>query len=147
MAADATYVPKIQERNGGDLLAVASGGTLDIESGGKLTFAGVDQTAALALAPAAVAAGYKIARGVAAVTNAGSGIATVVTGLATVVAIIATMVDDPTTTCEMVTASIGDQAGAPAAGSVYLKGWKTLGGTPAAMTTTTVNVNWIAIGT
>src|SRR5258707_13889849 len=39
--------------------------------------------------PKAVAAGYRIARGVAAVTAAGSGIATVVTGLTTVVAITA----------------------------------------------------------
>jgi hypothetical protein len=94
-----------------------------------------------------VAAGYKVARGVVAVTNAHSGIETVVTGLATVVAVIATMADDPTVTCESVTASIGDQAGTPAAGSIFVKGWKTLGGTPAAMTTTSVNVNWVAIGT
>lgn len=94
-----------------------------------------------------VASGYKVARGVAAVTSAASGVATVVTGLATVVSVQATMQDDPTTTCEMVTASIGDQAGTPAAGSILLKGWKTLGGTPVAMTTTSVSVNWTAVGT
>lgn len=147
MAADQSYQVKIQERQGGDELHVASGGTLEIETGGKLSFNGVDQTAALALAPSAVAAGYKIARGVVAITNAHSGIETVVSGLATVVAVVISMEDDPTTTCEMVTASIGDQAGAPAAGSFYAKGWKTLGGTPAAMTTTTVNARWLAIGT
>jgi len=36
MTADATYGPKIQHRDGGDTLAVASGGTLVIESGGTL---------------------------------------------------------------------------------------------------------------
>lgn len=44
MSADITYGPKIQEREGGDLLAVASGGVLDIESGGALKFGGVDLT-------------------------------------------------------------------------------------------------------
>lgn len=139
--------PAISKSNNGDKLSVASGGVVNIEAGGALQFAGVDQTAALATAAAAVAAGYKIARGVVAVTNAHSGVETVVTGLATVVAVVATMADDPTTTCEQVTASIGDQAGTPAAGSILVKGWKTLGGTPVAMTTTTVNVNWVAIGT
>lgn len=94
-----------------------------------------------------VASGYKLARGVVAVTNAHSGIETVVTGLATVVACQATMADDPTTTAESVTCSIGDQAGSPAAGSIYVKGWKTLGATPAASTTTSVNTNWSATGT
>jgi len=97
--------------------------------------------------PVAVGAGYKIARGVAAVTAAGTGVATVVTGLTTVVAIVVTMQDDPTTTCESMTATIGDQTSAPVAGSVYIKGWKTFGGTPVPMTTTSVSVNWFAIGT
>lgn len=34
MAADPTYLPKIQHRDGGDTLVVASGGVLDIETGG-----------------------------------------------------------------------------------------------------------------
>jgi len=42
---------------------------------------------------------------------------------------------------------VGDQAGAPAAGSILLKTWKTLGGTPAAATTFSKKVNWIAVGT
>lgn len=93
-----------------------------------------------------VGTGYKVARGVAAITNAGSGVATVVTGLTTVVAVVAQLATDLTTTCEAVTATIGDQAGSPAAGSIILKGWKTLGGTPVAMTTTTVDCNWVAFG-
>lgn len=36
MAADLTYNTKIQERNGGDLLVVASGGVLEVESGGTI---------------------------------------------------------------------------------------------------------------
>ncbi len=47
MTADVTYNTKIQQRNGGDLLACASGGTIDIESGGILSIAGVDKTAKL----------------------------------------------------------------------------------------------------
>lgn len=134
--------PAIVKSNNGDTLTVGTGGVLNI-AGGALQLNGADVGAAIV----GVAAGYKTARGVAAVTNAASGVATVVTGLATVVAVIATMADDPTTTCEEVTATIGDQVGAPAAGSIIIKGWKTLGGTPVAMTTTTVNVNWLAIGT
>src|SRR5436309_949566 len=109
---DTTYVPKIQERNNGDLLAVASGGVLDIEPGGALKINGTDMTAAIAALPPAtnyaigVAASYKVARGVVAVTNAHSGIETVVTGLTTVVAAVACMEDDPTTTCESVTCTI-----------------------------------------
>ena len=49
-----------------------------------------------------------------------------------------------------VTCSIGDQAGAPAAGSILIKSWKPTANndvTPIAATTFTKNVNWIAIGT
>ena len=47
-------------------------------------------------------------------------------------------------------AQIGDQAGAPAAGSIIIKTWQNTGGadpTPAAATTFGKKVNWIAIGT
>ena len=147
MAADATYTPKIQHRDGGDLLAVASGGSIDIESGGALKIAATDVTAILATAPAAVAAGYKIARGVHTTVAASD---TVVTGLATVVAIIATLGSDPVAGAQFITATIGDQAGAPAAGSVYIKSWKaTATGDTALIAGTTFSklVNWIAIGT
>jgi len=56
------------------------GGILNIYSGGQLQIAGVNRTAALATAPAAVAAGYKIARGETAL--GGSNPTAVVTGLA-----------------------------------------------------------------
>lgn len=95
------------------------------------------------LAVSGIAAGYKIARGQAAAVTGSS---TVATGLTTVVAAVANMDDDPVVDPEFATASIGDQAGSPAAGSIILKTWKTLGGTPVAGTVAK-KVNWIAIGT
>jgi hypothetical protein len=93
-----------------------------------------------------VAAGYKMARGVATITGSG----TVVTGLATAVAVVAMMQADASLTNGIsVTGTIGDQAGAPAAGSVILKVWKPTGSgdvTPIA-SAAAVAVNWIAIGT
>lgn len=38
---DATYQPKVYKKDGGDTLVVASGGAVEIESGGSLTVAGV----------------------------------------------------------------------------------------------------------
>ena len=47
------------------------------------------------------------------------------------------------------TASIGDQAGSPAAGSILIKTWKSTDGdaTLIAATTFSMKVNWIAFGT
>lgn len=70
--------------NQGALWSIRSGGVLNIETGGALKFNSVDQTAALATAPAGVAAGYKIARGETAL--GGSNPTGVATGLTTVVA-------------------------------------------------------------
>jgi len=142
-----SYQTKVRREQGGDKLAVASGGTLDIESGGAFKIAGTDRTSALATAAAAVAAGYKIARGQHTTVAASD---TVVTGLATVVAVVATLDSDPVDDPFMCSASIGDQSGAPAAGSVLIKTWKNTGGTdptPLAATTFSKKVNWIAIGT
>jgi len=147
MSADSTYGPKVQRRQGGDALAIASGGEVDFESGSALKIAGTDRTAALSTAPAAVAAGYKVARGQHTTVAASD---TVVTGLATVVAVVACLDSDPVDDPFMVTALIGDQAGTPAAGSILIKTWKNTGGTdptPAAATTFSKKVNWIAIGT
>jgi predicted RecA/RadA family phage recombinase len=74
---------------------------------------------------------------------------TVVTGLATVIGVVASLDSDPGDDPEWVSATIGDQAGAPAAGSVIIKTWKNTGGndpTPAAATTFAKKVNWIAWG-
>lgn len=107
----------------------------------------VDQKAALNLALAGVAAGYKIARGQATTSTASD---TVVTGLATVVAAVANLEDAPVIGCDRAQAVIGDQAGTPAAGSILIKTFKptaTGDATPVAATTTSKKVNWIAIGT
>jgi len=48
------------------------------------------------------------------------------------------------------TCTVGDQAGAPASGSIRIKSWKpTAVGdvTPVVATSTFANVSWIAIGT
>jgi len=74
---------------------------------------------------------------------------TVVTGLAQVFGVVACLDADPVDDPFMVTASIGDQAGTPAAGSIYLKTWKNTGGTdptPAAATTFSKKINWMAWG-
>jgi hypothetical protein len=120
------------------------GGILNVYGNGQLQIAGVNRTPALSTAPAAVAAGYKIARGQA---TTGSPSDTIVTGLSTVVSVTCQMDDAPTTDPEIATCSIGDQAGSPAAGSILLRTWKTLGGTPAAATTFSKKVNWVAVGT
>lgn len=75
---------------------------------------------------------------------------TIVTGLATVTSVVVSMEADPGDDPFMCSAQIGDQAGAPAAGSFYLKTWKNTGGTdptPLAATTFSKKVNWIARGT
>lgn len=71
---------------------------------------------------------------------------TVVTGLNHVVSVVASLEDAPVTGCETAGGAIGDQAGSPAAGSVLIKTWMTLGGTPAAATTFGKKVNWVALG-
>jgi Uncharacterized conserved protein (DUF2190) len=74
---------------------------------------------------------------------------TVVTGLTKVVAAVASLDSDPGDDPMLATASIGDQAGAPASGSILIKTWKNTGGTdptPVAATTFAKKVNWIAVG-
>lgn len=95
---------------------------------------------------AGVAAGYKVARGVHTTVAASD---TVVTGLTTVVAVVVSLGSDPGDNPFLVSATIGDQAGAPAAGSILIKSWKHDGTdpTPTAATTFSKAVNWIAIGT
>lgn len=91
----------------------------------------------------------RIARGQLSTVSASD---TVVTGLALVVTVVACLDSTPTTGCSWASASIGDQAGTPAAGSILVQTWKptTAGaaGNPdvIAATTFTKKVNWIAIG-
>jgi hypothetical protein len=90
---------------------------------------------------------FKIARGQQTTVAAAD---TIVTGLALVVSVVASMDDDPVDDPFMCSVTKGDQAGAPAAGSIILKTWKNTGGTdptPVAAGTFGKKVNWIAIGT
>ena len=136
-------VPNYTEQGGARTVI---GGELDIVAGGALKVAGTDRTAALASAPAAVAAGYKVARGQHTTVDEND---TVVTGLATVVSVVAGLDDDPVDGCMHVTASIGDQNGAPAAGSILIKTWKSTDADASLVAASTFGkkVNWIAIGT
>lgn len=117
----------------------------NIHLNGASLFNGSEQD--IKTAPAAVAAGYKIARGQHTTVAASD---TVVTGLATVVSVVASFDSDPGDDPMLVSASIGDQAGTPAAGSILIKTWQNTSGTdptPTAAGTFSKKVNWIAIGT
>ncbi len=141
----------IRSKQGGSALEVASGGSFDFLAGALVEFAGVDKRAALAAAVATpvagVAAGYKIARGVITPTD---GTDTVVTGLTTVVAAVAMLVATPILTHMWSSATIGNQSGAPAAGSINLVHRSPAGSgdvTPQDAASTFVDVAWIAVGT
>ena len=129
---------------------ILSGGDIDVVSGGNLKLAGtaLTKTAAEINALAiGVAAGYKIARGTITPT---AGTETIETGLTTVVAAVASLKGAPTLTHMFVVADIGDQAGAPVAGSIYIKSYKPTAAadvTPLAATTPWSAVDWIAVGT
>lgn len=109
---------------------------------------GVTKTAAeINLLVAGQAAGFKLARGQSVIAGAET---LVNTGLTTVVAAVAVLDDDPGLDPLFVTCTIGDQAGAPAAGNIIIKAWKATAAndcTPIAATTFNKKVNWIAIGT
>lgn len=147
MAVDPTYNTKNYEKQGGDEWDV--GGTLDILTGGALKIAGVDMTAAIAALPPSTnyavgtTAGVKIAAGVHLQVAQSD---TVATGMTTVVGVCVTFRDAPTAKQQYVYASIGDQAGAPVAGSFLLN---TLKSTLAVADDLTDNIhfNWVAVGT
>src|SRR4051812_19383288 len=84
--------------------------------------------------------GYRVASGQLTTATASD---TVVTGLTTVLSCVACMDDAPIVATEVASASKGDQAGTPAAGSILVQTWKTMGGTPVAATTFSLKVNWI----
>lgn len=97
--------------------------------------------------PGASGLGYRLARGQSATVTASD---TIVTGLNTLVSVVASFDDNIGDNPEWVTASIGDQAGTPAAGSFLLKTWQNTSGsdpTPVAASTFNKKVNWIAVGT
>lgn len=119
-------------------LGRASAKTLNVE--GQLSVGGqpLPDTSQLTALVQGVAAGYKVARGVSAVT----GTLAVASGLATIVAVVATLKDDVSIAANEVSAT---WTGA----NITLKVWKpTATGdcTPIAATVAK-NVSWIAIGT
>lgn len=116
-----------------------SGGMLYRNSGTKASSVWVPLAGGTATGP-------RFASGVASITGTG----TVITGLNTVIAVVATSQTDlDGTTHAGVSATIGDQAGTPAAGSVILKSWKATSTSVTTLVadTTACNVNWMAIGT
>jgi hypothetical protein len=141
MAADTSYQGVVQIRQDGNL-AVPSGKSIDIESGGALKIGGVDQTAALATAPGAVAAGYKIARGETALDGANP--TPVTTGLTTIVAAVCTLKGTaaPGLGTSVVTYST-------TGGTLNLYGWKVTGAGDATLIASagTETVGWICVGT
>jgi hypothetical protein len=95
---------------------------------------------------AGVAASYKLARGAVVPTTAAH---TVVTGLTTVVAAVVSFKGPQTLTHMFVAATIGDQAGAPAAGSIVITSLKPTGVadvSPIDASTPWSAIDWIAVG-
>lgn len=78
----------------------------------------------------------------------GSASDTVDTGLKKVLYAVASLDDDPVDGCMDATASVGDQAGTPAAGSILIKTWKSTDGDASYVGATTASkkVNFIAVG-
>jgi hypothetical protein len=124
----------------GALWSIRTGGVLNIESGGALQIAGSDRTSALATAPSAVAAGYKIARGEVALD--GSNPTPVATGLTTIVAC--------TVSAKKTTAPASEELTYnTSSGTLDIYAWQP---TNASVTTkvasaSTATVGWICIGT
>ncbi len=90
--------------------------------------------------------GKKVAFGT---TTPTDGNITVATGLSNVDSVVASFDGDPVITCLYCHATVGDQAGSPAAGSVNIiteKPTAVDNATPIAATTPFVDVNWIAVG-
>lgn len=101
---------------------------------------------ALANVVGSTVSGLRVAVGVLTTASASD---TVVTGLTTVTACFATFSTDPADANIQCSATIGDQAGTPAAGSILVKTWKTADGadvTPVAASTFSKLVNWMAVG-
>lgn len=146
MAADSTFQGTGLQRRPDGTTAVPSGGSLDIESGGALKIAGTDKTSALAAAVAApaagAAAGYRIARGEAALD--GSNPTSIAHGLTTVIAFVATLKGTaaPGLGTSVLTANINGA-------NVDVYAWKPTGAgdTTLVASTGTESFYWVAIGT
>jgi len=121
--------------------------TLDITAP-KIGGVAITPTAAkINLLVQGVASGYKMAYGTAVV---GAASADIVTGLTTVIGAVVSLVGDPSATHAMSTCTVGNQTGAPVAGSIRIKSWKfTAAGDTALIAADSVfaNVAWVAFGT
>lgn len=128
-------------------ISVRSGAEVDFEAGSRLEIAGADRTATLANAVAGVVPGLRVARGVHTTTTASD---TIAAGLTTVLTAVASLESAPVVGCNMATAAVGNQAGAPPAGSIIIQTWRptsTTDTTPAAANTFSRLVSWVAVGT
>lgn len=137
--AVAQNVLNYSEQGGGSWVV---GGSLNIASGGALKIAGTDVTAILATAPAAVAAGYKVARGETALD--GSNPTPVTTGLATITGCSASI---KSTSAPGVGTSIITYGSS--SGTMNLYGWKVTGTGDATLiaSTGTETIGWVCVGT
>lgn len=124
-----------------DTLSVASGGVLNIESGGAFQIAGTDMTAVAAAGVAGIAAGYKIARGETALD--GSNPTAVATGLTTIIAFVATLKGSaaPGVGTSILTATVSGATASVYAWKVTAQGDATL-----IASTGTESFYWAAVG-
>lgn len=146
MSADPNATTKIYNLTG-DTVTVGPGGVVNFDASTGLQVAGVDRTAVLATAPAAVASGYKIARGE--VTLDGSNPTPIVTGLATVVACNVTRKATASPGLDPTNFTV-DYGGGVTAGTANVYAWKpTATGdcTLIASTNSTAVLSWVAVGT
>jgi hypothetical protein len=129
----------------GDYVQIVGYAVTKHASTGKVLFVpGLTPSTLLNTDVAGVAAGYKVARGVTAVT----GTQEVTTGLATVVSIVGMLAEDPSADATIVTAVIPAQTGGDA-GKATLKVWKPTAADNSAPTAASAakNVAWVAVGT
>lgn len=150
-----TALLKVYPATGAQINALGANAAFALAAGETAVFVGRSATLWYTAAEGAlndvhgVAAGYKVARGVHTQAAASD---TVVTGLTTVVAVVAQFSSAPTVKQLHVSATIGDQAGTPAAGSILIRTYKptssTNDATPTAATDFTDNLGiaWVAVG-
>jgi hypothetical protein len=135
---DTTNRLKVYPATGAAINAVAANGAITMNPGERLVFEAESATQ--------WRTGKRTARGQ---QTSASATDTVVTGLSVVESVVASYDTDPGDANTFVSATIGDQAGAPAAGSIILKQWKSGDGadvTPVAGSSFSKKINWIAFG-
>jgi len=142
---DATHSQKVYRKQGANELVVASGGSIDIETGGAFKIAGVDVTATAGGAGVAgAAAGYKISRSAAPVALDGTNPTSVAHGLTTCVAAFAQLAGSvaPGDSTRVLTVVINGA-------NLDIYGWMPISGTDPTLvaSTGTETFSWFAVGT